>query len=303
MTPVQARSRWAGVALLVLLSLGWGTNWTVMKVALAEVPPMTFRSLSCLVAAFALFAIARLQGRALWPADGEWRPLFVASMLNVAVWNGVAGYALLSLPSGHVALIGYTMPLWLALMTVLVLRQPLPGRVALALAFGLAGTVALLGGDWDSMGQAIGGNLLMLTGAISWAAGTIVLKYAQWPRLGTVALTAWQFLLGGAAMLAVAVAVDPLKPPMVSAAAGWAWAYAIAVGLVFCYWAWFRLVELLSAPAAAVSTLFTPAVGVVTGNLMLNEPLSWKEMAATAAILAGLVLALRDGAPQQPTEA
>lgn len=289
----QGRSRLVGVVLLVLLSLGWGVNWTVMKVALTEIPPWTFRSYSCLLAAVALLGLARLQGLRLRPRPEEWRPLAAAALFNVGIWHAVVAYSLLTIPSGHAALIGYTMPLWLALISVFALGQPLPGRLAAALALGVVGMVVLFGGSWQGLGEATGGSLLMLCGAVSWAAGTLVLKHTRWTGLGTVALTGWQFLLGGVPMLAIALIVEHVGLPRITPLAWAAWLYMVIVGLVFCYWAWFRLVELLSAPAAAISTLLTPVIGVLSGSLLLHEPLSWKEMAATATIVAGLVLAIR----------
>jgi drug/metabolite transporter (DMT)-like permease len=47
------------MALVVLLAVGWGVNWPIMKVVMAEMPPLHFRVLCLAVGAARLFAIAR----------------------------------------------------------------------------------------------------------------------------------------------------------------------------------------------------------------------------------------------------
>ena len=49
--------------LLAALTLAWGFNWTAMKLALAEVPPWTFRSLCLGLGSAVLFAVLRLGGQ------------------------------------------------------------------------------------------------------------------------------------------------------------------------------------------------------------------------------------------------
>ena len=61
--------------LLAALSLAWGFNWTAMKLALAELPPFTFRSICLGLGSLILFAVLRLAGqRFVWPR-GQWRRL------------------------------------------------------------------------------------------------------------------------------------------------------------------------------------------------------------------------------------
>ena len=106
------RSRPGAIVLLVALTITWGVNWPMMKLALLEVPPWTFRSLCLMVGGGALLILARAAGtpmsvpRRLLPA------LALVSLFNITGWHLFSAYALLHTGSGRAAIIGYTMPLW-----------------------------------------------------------------------------------------------------------------------------------------------------------------------------------------------
>ena len=49
--------------MLVLLSFVWGLTWPAMRIALAEIPPFSMRTVSLGLGAGALLLVVRLQGR------------------------------------------------------------------------------------------------------------------------------------------------------------------------------------------------------------------------------------------------
>ncbi len=63
-----------GLVLLALLSLGWGLNWPIMKIALSEIPPLTFRTICTFGGAAGLFALCRLTGIRLAVPRGRQAP-------------------------------------------------------------------------------------------------------------------------------------------------------------------------------------------------------------------------------------
>ena len=70
-------------------------------------------------------------------------------------------------------------------------------------------------------------------------------------------------------------------------------AYATLVGVIFCHWAWFRLVAILPAAVAAIGTLGIPIVGLFTSALVLGEPVGWAEIVALVLVVAGLGILIR----------
>ena len=62
--------------------------------------------------------------------------------------------------------------------------------------------------------------------------------------------------------------------------------------MVFGQWAYYKMVKMLPASVAAISTLAIPAVGVVSSAIMLSEPISPREIAALALISVALAVVL-----------
>ena len=279
-------------ALLVGLSLGWGTNWPVMKVALAEIPPWTFRGWSLLVAGTTLLAFARLAwGVTPAPPRAQWRGLGLATLLNVTVWNILSAYGVERVAAGHAVLLNYTMPLWVVLFSRLFLGEPITWRSGLAVALGLAGILALMRGDLAALGGAPAGVAFCLAAAVTWAIGTLVQK-AHRSSLPTLVFTGYQLLLGSLPLLAIAPLVEGLHFPRASAAAWLAAASSTFIALAFCYVAWFEMLRLLPARAASVAVLLVPVVGVITGALFLGEPFGARELQAMGCIGSALALTL-----------
>ena len=278
----------SGFVLLVLLTLFWGVNWPAMKLALTGIAPFTFRTICLFVGGFSLlaFALAKHQKIRIDPAD--LKPLLLASLLNVTGWHLFSAYGLLQVQAGRGAIIAFTMPIWASILASLVLKEAFTLRKFIGLVLGIGGLSVLIGPEMAKLGAAPIGSLLMLGAALSWAMGTIVTKRHSW-RLGTVALTGWQLTLGGLPIFLGALLIDPA--PDFAGLRGdvlWAALYAALIPMIFCHWAWFRIVDLFPASIAAIGTLAIPVVGVLSSALVLGEPIGLAEIAALMLVLAGL---------------
>jgi drug/metabolite transporter (DMT)-like permease len=280
------------VLLLGSLSLFWGLNWPAMKVILAEVDPWTFRALCFATGAAGLLGIAAATGRGLKVCRADAGPLVLAAFLNITCWNIFTAYGISQIAAGRASIIAFTMPLWAAVLGVVVLGERFGGRAVVGLALGLAAMAVLAVRDWGAIGAAAGGSLLMVGAAVTWAAGTIVLKWHRW-SLDVIALAGWQLLIGGLPIaLGMLIVGDPATIAEVSWRAAVALAFSVTIPVVFCHYAWNRIVRLVPASMAAVGTLMIPVVGVFSAALLLEEPLGWPELSALVLVVSGLCLVL-----------
>jgi drug/metabolite transporter (DMT)-like permease len=278
------RSTWP---LLLILTLGWGCNWPLMKLALAEIPVWTFRSLCVAAGAAGIFAVAHIGGHRLLPPRAHWPRLIGVSLCNVTAWNILVAYGLTLLPAGRSAILAYTMPLWVALLSVPILREPLTPRRLLGLILGISGMSLLLSDKWASVRAAPVGALLVVGAAMSWALGAVLMK--RFPTaLATTSFTAWQLLLGGLPIIVGACLVDTGKLAPLSWRASGALVYNIVIAFIVCYWAWFKIVERASVTASSLGTLAIPVVGVFSSMLVLGEHPDWREYLALLLVLAAI---------------
>jgi drug/metabolite transporter (DMT)-like permease len=280
-----------GLALMVVLALGWGLNWQAMKVALTEIPPWQYRALTALAAGAIMLTLASVTGQRLTVPSAQWRALALAAFLNVTCWFSFVALGVRLMSSGQAALIGFTAPLWLEAINVSFLGERTTRLRLLALALGVGGIVVLLSHDFAAISRSPWGTVAMLIASVTWACGILVQKRTRW-AIGSVPLAGWQLVLGAVPIGLIALAAEPFRFFDASPTALWSTAYLVLVSLVLCYYAWFKIVTLVPANVAALSSLLVPVVGVIGGVVLLGEPLGWRELAAMIMIVGAIALIL-----------
>lgn len=282
------RSIWA---LLAILTLGWGLNWPMIKMAVADIPIWTFRA-ECLAAGAAgMFAIAHFSGLPMAVPRSQWRRLALAALFNVTLWNVLVTYGVRALPSGRAAILAYTMPLWTVLLSAALLREPLTPRRLLGVALGMTGLALLLGRELLLLRSAPLGALAILAAALCWATGTTLMK--KYPTtLSTTVFTGWNFVIGGVPIALGALLFEHHQWRPVGSSAMVGLIYNMIVAFIVCHWVWFRIVNLAPAGASALGTLMIPVVAVFSGMVLLGERPAWSDLSALALILAALATVL-----------
>src|SRR4249919_2853766 len=154
---------------ILVLTLVWGCNWPVLKIAVTEIAPLTFRSLTLPFAALGMFAITRWSGESIRIPRAWWGRLATLAFLNIAAWNGFVLFGVQQLPAGRSAIIAYTMPIWATLIAMAVLHEPLNRRKVVGLVLGLLGMVVLLGDDIRHIRSTSTGTLFILCASVLWA--------------------------------------------------------------------------------------------------------------------------------------
>jgi drug/metabolite transporter (DMT)-like permease len=282
----------AGYLLLAALTVFWGANWPGMKLALAEIPVWWFRSICLSCGGAGLLALAWASGQRLRVPRNELRPLLICAVFNVVGWHIFSGYGVSLMPAGRASIIAFTMPLWAALLGSLVLGDRLTGRRLLGLAVGLSGLAVLIGPDLRAAQAAPFGAFFMLGAALSWAAGTISVKHFTW-SLSTAVLAGWQLIAGFVVVFPVALLLEtPPEWTGLSTGALISLAYVIALPMLFCQWAYIKVVRLFPAVLAAIGTLAIPVVGVFSSALVLGEAVGPRDFASLALVCGALAIVL-----------
>ena len=154
--------------------------------------------------------------------------------------------------------------------------------------------VALMAPNFRSYAQAPLGLFWGLFAGFCWAIGTFVVKRTTWPGMG-LSLTFWQVLLTFPPIALGALLIDGLPTHWPSAKALAATLYTGSIPMALGTATWFALVKLLPAQVAALSSIAIPIVAIVSGILILNEPLSTLQAVAIASTVISLWLALTPG--------
>lgn len=296
---VAAADRRLLLALVFAIGIFWGVNWPAMKIALGELSPWWFRTVTIAISASGLLWLARLSGERVRLATTDVRPMCAVSLFAITGWHLSTAFGLTMIESGRAVIVAFTMPVWAALVSTLWLGERHSWQVVVALLLGLCGLLVLLGPELGRLGERPLGALLVLLAAVSWAIGTVAIKARRW-SVGVLALAGYQLLIGGVPIVLLTLWFEPV--PDLSRLT-WqgivATAYGSTIALIFCYAAWVKIVTLVPATVAAMSTLLIPIVGLASSALLLGEPAGVRELSALALVLPalGLVLLPRGKAP------
>ena len=284
--------------LLIVLCLGWGTTWVTMRIALEEIPPFSMRVATLSLGAIVLTSVARFQGRTLAiPRGRTWVHICMASLFNIVAFSVFTPFAQLSAETSRVAIMVYTMPIWAAMLALPILGERLTPTRIVALALCIAGMVILIA-PLAGLGVPVG-IMLALAAAMSWAAGTVYLKWAKLDG-DPMAITIWQLVFGIAAVAICVPFVEGTLHLNAGARSLFGLIYSGIIGSGMCYFLWFGIVRRLPASTAALGILSSPVIGVITAMIVLGERPTWYDAIGFALMLAAsaIVVLRPDGATE-----
>jgi drug/metabolite transporter (DMT)-like permease len=201
----SARGRAALAEASILLAAFFvGTDVVSVKYALEGFPPLVLMPIRYTLAGLLLLTSLRLLRRGIGLVPQDLAALAGLGLVGVSL-NQVGYTVGLSLTSGSdAALIFASAPVWgLLLGAVLGLERPTAGGV-LGLALALGGVALVVGGGLGSGGASVGGDLLVCLSAFSWGAYA-VLSMPVLRRLNPLVVGGWTMLLGGGAVLPLAL--------------------------------------------------------------------------------------------------
>lgn len=275
-----------GIAALVILCLIWSYGWVVMKEGLRFADPFDYAALRTLPGALLIFAVLVARSRPL--SLRAPRRTFVLGMFQTVGFNGFASLALVTGAAGKTAVLVYTMPFWTLLFAWPLLGERIRGAQWLAVALAGAGLLLVIE-PWQLGGTLAAKVLAVLTG-ISWAVSAVLAK--KWREaLGSdlLRLTAWQMLLGGLVLGAIALAV-PSRPVDWTPYFWFLLIYATVLGTVSGWLLWLYVLQRLPAGVAGLSIMAVPALGVLFSRLQLGEAPAAVEAAGMTLICASLAV-------------
>lgn len=282
------------LVLLALLTLFWGVNWPVMKLGVAAMPPMFFRSLCIGGGLVFIWAWARATRVPLTVPEGAWPSIVKLAIPNVIAWHVLAIYGVKLLASGRAAILGYTMPVWAVVFGLLLFNERPLRRHWLGVVAAFVGTVLLLSSEFTQLAGSPLGTVLMLLAAAAWGYGTNLMR-RHLTAMSTIALTFWMLLLTLGVTTTISLATEFAEWRMPVTHEWFSIVYNMAIAIAFCHVVWSMLARTLPPAASGLSVMMIPVLGVFSGMVVLGEQPHWQDYAALALILLALSTVLLPG--------
>ena len=286
--------RWKTLLAFAIIYLIWGSTFYAIRVGVHEVPPLLLAAERFTIAGAILFMWAIARGERL-PSRREWATTAVLALLIFVVDYGFLFWAEERVPSGTAAVILATIPAFMALAEITVLRtERLTFRLGSALLIGLAGVVVLVDPSIGTAGAPVYalGAAGLLVSAVSWSAASVLSKKLPLPSSKVMSAAA-QMLLGGLLLCIVAVAAGEqhgFHPGAVSSGAWIALAYLIVPGSIVGFTAYTWLIHHHSPTKVGTYAYVNPVVAVVLGHLLGGEVLDVRTVLGTVLVLASVIV-------------
>ncbi|MCX7566079.1 DMT family transporter [Sulfitobacter sp. F26169L] len=277
-----------GAAALTAFALHLAFNQVVIKVTGGGFGPVFAAGVRSAGAVVVLLLWMRLRGVSLRMPRAAY-PWAVVSGLLFA-FEFVCLYTALDIGSvSRSSVIFYSMPLWLALAsTVLIPEERLTQRKALGLVLAFAGVVVALS---DRSGGHVSwtGDLLALFSALAWGGIVLVIRITPLAYVPPEQQLIGQVAVSAPVLLLIAPLLGPLLRDVQPIHIAGMLFQIIAVASLG-YLAWFWLIKRYPANSVASFSFISPVASVLMGWLLLGEQIGLSIWLALALVAVGITL-------------
>lgn len=288
MTPPQRSPGSTALLFLLALVVIWGGNYTLVKIALRDIGPLTFNAIRYGLAVAIMTAVFVALGRLsqLLPRRDERLGLGAIGLLQVAMITTCTSLALQWLEASRVILIAYTMPIWTMPLSFLILNERATAVTVAGAALGFGGLVLLTNPfamAWTA--ESIPGLVLALAAVNGWALGAVLYRRKQW-KSTFWQQTFWQLAASALILIPLTLALEYGREIRWSAPTLVIVLYNAIIPTVIGYWCWAQALTRVPATSASQVLLLSPLFGMVLSHFVLDEPLgAWVWLAAACIVL------------------
>jgi drug/metabolite transporter (DMT)-like permease len=297
----RTQLQWRPIALLLLITMIWGSNMAFVKIASREMAPIFMAGLRSVVASLCLYIWMKARRIKVFPSatvvghgivagilfGSEFGLIFVGLEYTLAS----RGYVLLYIApffaalGAHFFLVGDRLNVWKA--------------VGLLSAF--CGVAVLFMKNVSSFSfEALPGDILFLIAGASWGATTVYIKKNLVRLAQPLQILFYQLFFSAPFLLIISMVMEDAMVWSVSFTLVFSLFYQCIIVAFLSYLVWFVLVSRYPVSLMHAFSFFTPVFGVLfSGILILGETISPNLVMALILVSIGMVLVNYQPKPSQ----
>jgi drug/metabolite transporter (DMT)-like permease len=292
--PRTHRPTWKTLLAFAIIYFVWGSTYLAIRVGVREVPPFLLAAIRFLVAGLVLYGWTIVRGERS-PSGRQWMSVFLLASLIFVLDYGLLFWAEQRVPSGVAAVMLATIPAFMALSEIILLRtQKLTVRLALALLIGLGGVAVLMSHSLSLGGLPIdrAGAVALIIASVGWSVAASLMRKLLLPSSKVMSSGA-QMLAGGVLLALTAGALGELRnfhPWAVSWAAWLSLSYLIVAGSIIGFTAYVWLIDRESPTKVGTYAYVNPVVAVLLGYFLGGEGLGLRTILGTMCVLISVLV-------------
>lgn len=287
-------ARWKVLLAFAIIYLVWGSTFLAIRIGVHEVPPFLLAAMRFFVAGAILFFWMIFRGEHA-PSAREWAGVSALAVLIFALDYGLLFWAELRVPSGVAAVMLATIPAFMTLSEITLLRtQKLTLRLSAALLIGLAGVAVLTVRSLNFGGAPIdrAGAVALLVSGISWSVAAALTRKIPLPD--SKVMSSGAQMLAGGIFLGLTAAVrgefHDFHPAVVSRLAWLSLVYLIVAGSIIAFTAYVWLIHHESPTKVGTYAYVNPVVAVLLGYFVGGEGIGPRTILGTLCVLISVVV-------------
>ena len=278
-------------ALLLLMVLIWGSNFSLVKVALRDFPELAFNACR-LVVASTVFVAAMYSTRQAPKqiSRQDWIRLILIGIVGTCLYQLCFLGGVKRTSVGNSSLITGSSPVVIALLTALAGHERIPRLRWAGVFLALLGLYFVVGHRAQWTAESRLGDLLMIASMLCWAAYSVAAQPLL-KRLSPLVVTGVSFITGSVLYLLVTLPALWSTAWMAISAGSWlAMIVSGVLALGVSYLIWYTAIQRLGTTRTSVYSYLTPVVAMVVAMVWLGEPIEANQLFGAGAILTGLAI-------------
>jgi drug/metabolite transporter (DMT)-like permease len=294
--------RWLTLSAFAIIYFAWGSTFLAIRVGVHEVPPLLFAAMRFLTAGLVLYGWLIVRGERS-PTTRQWLSASLMALLIFVLDYGLLFWAEQHVPSGIAAVMLATIPAFMALSEIILLRtQRLTIRLAVALLIGIGGVVALTSHSLNLGDAPIDskGAIALIIASASWSIASALSRKLPLPE--SKVMSSGSQMLAGGVLLTLAAGIrgefHGFHPSSVSRGAWFALLYLIVVGSIIGYTAYVWLLHHESPTRVGTYAYVNPVVAVLLGYFIGGETLGPRTILGTLLVLVSVIVITTTRAPK-----
>lgn len=275
--------------LLIFLIFAWSWNIVFTKIGLKYIPPLWFTFLRLFIGALSTFIFLIAIRQLKFPKRKDLPFIFTIGVLSMGIFQIFFNYGMLFVHAGRSAILTYATPIWVAPISILFFGEKITPLKLIGIILGILGILLLFSPtsfDWSNP-KVIIGNGLLLCASLCWAIAMLHTRYGTW-HSSPISLLPWQLLISCIPAFLLAIVSEPIANIHWNFISTSIVLFSGLVATALGYWISITVARALPVITTSLALLSVPILTLIFSDFVLNEPLTFNNIAAAVLIVSGL---------------